>query len=141
MEQDILHQTQELISGFEASKTNIDGEICLQQLQTLEKIILEDEKKAFAYVKPFVNELFDRAKKILSPNEKIKEVDLLLQQFEERRIIGDVYDELNLLKIGLNVQLHYNNKNAITMFDTLANDILIEAREIIEATDRKIQNK
>lgn len=62
MRQDILQRTQKLIALF--NRQQIEDEL-YSQLQTLEKIILEDEEKAFVFIQPFVNNLFEAAEKRL----------------------------------------------------------------------------
>lgn len=126
MEQDILYETQELISKLRENQIDSTGQIYLEQLQTLEKIILENDTKAFAFIKPFINKTLDLSKNYLSKGkDRNKEVDLLIKQFDERNIRGDFYDELKTLKIALNTKPF--TKSDDWMFNLFVDDIITEA--------------
>ena len=126
MKQDILQKTKELISLFREQQ--IDGEL-YEQLQTLENIILENEEKAFTFVQPFIDTLFDQAKKILSTGKSTDEVDSLIRQFEERGIQDDIYDELKVLKIALSTKALSANKDSKKVLNILASDLIQDANK------------
>lgn len=135
MEQDILCETQELILKFKENKI-IEDELYLQ-LKTLEQILLATEDKAFAFIKPFIKNLFvlskqklsyDNNKKILD-NAKL-EIDSIIKQFEERKIKDDFYYELKMLKTALNTSPFCNC--------TINTSFVLLTKEIIEDAQKKL---